>query len=105
MTGKPPEKRVKDPTLTVGTEVVEELGSSPQSVTVTRTVYNKDGSVLYDESWRTNYRGEKRVIRVGTKKKEPKPTAHDVDADHDDADHDDADADDPKPPPPPPPKP
>ena len=74
VTGKPPEKRVKDPTLTVGTEVVEELGSSPQSVTVTRTVYNKDGSVLYDESWRTNYRGEKRVIRVGTKKKEPPPT-------------------------------
>ena len=74
VTGKPPEKRVKDPTLTVGTEVVEELGSSPQSVTVKRIVYNKDGSVLYDETWRTNYRGEKRVIRVGTKKKdEPKP--------------------------------
>ena len=74
VTGKPPVKRVKDPTLTVGTEVVEELGSSPQSVTVTRTVYNRDGSVLYDETWRTNYRGEKRVLRVGTKKKaEPKP--------------------------------
>jgi len=70
VTGKPPEKRVKDPTLTVGTEVVEELGSSPQSVAVTRTVYNRDGSVLYEETWRTNYRGEKRVIRVGTKKKE-----------------------------------
>ena len=75
VTGKPPEKRVKDPKLTVGTEVVEELGSSPQSVSVTRTVYNQDGSVLYEETWRTNYRGEKRVIRVGTKKKveEPKP--------------------------------
>lgn len=74
VTGKPPEKRVKDPKLTVGTEVVEELGSSPQSVTVTRTVYNRDGSVLYDETWRTNYRGEKRLIRFGTKKKEkPKP--------------------------------
>jgi len=73
VTGKPPIKRVKDPTLTVGTQVVEELGSSPQSVTVKRTVYNKDGSVLYDETWRTNYRGEKRVIRVGTKKKEEEP--------------------------------
>ena len=73
VTGKPPEKRVKDPKLTVGTEVVEELGSSPQSVSVTRTVYNKDGSVLYEETWRTNYRGEKRVIRVGTKKKEVEP--------------------------------
>ncbi|HJV29338.1 MAG TPA: VanW family protein [Gaiellaceae bacterium] len=74
VTGKPPVKRIKDPTLTVGTQVVEEIGSSPQSVTVTRTVYNRDGSVLYDETWRTNYRGEKRVIRVGTKKKDkPKP--------------------------------
>jgi vancomycin resistance protein YoaR len=74
VTGNPPVKRIKDPKLTVGTEVVEELGSSPQSVTVTRTVYNRDGSVLYDETWRTNYRGEKRVIRVGTKKKEkPEP--------------------------------
>ena len=73
VTGKPPEQRVKDPKLTVGTEVVEELGSSPQSVTVKRVVYNRDGSVLYDETWQTNYRGEKRVIRVGTKKKEEQP--------------------------------
>jgi vancomycin resistance protein YoaR len=74
VTGKPPVKRVKDPKLTVGTQVVEEAGSSPQSVTVTRTVYNRDGSVLYEETWRTNYRGEKRVLRVGTKKKDkPKP--------------------------------
>jgi hypothetical protein len=28
--------------------------------------------VLYDETWRTAYRGEKRVIRVGTKKPDPK---------------------------------
>jgi vancomycin resistance protein YoaR len=74
VTGKPPVKRIKDPKLTVGTEVVEELGSLPQSVTVTRTVYNRDGSVLYDETWRTNYRGQKRVLRIGTKKKDkPKP--------------------------------
>ena len=74
VTGKPPVKRIKDPMLDKGTEVVEQIGSSPRSVTVTRTVYNRDGSVLYDETWRTNYRGERRVIRVGTKKKdETKP--------------------------------
>ena len=36
------------------------------------TVYNADGSVLYDETWNTSYRGEYREIRVGTKPK-PKP--------------------------------
>jgi vancomycin resistance protein YoaR len=74
VTGEPPIKRVKDPRLLVGTSVVEEQGSPPSTIVVERTVYNRDGSVLYDETWRTNYRGEKRVIRVGTKKKEePKP--------------------------------
>ena len=74
VTGGPPIKRVKDPKLVVGTQVVEEVGSPPRTIVVKRTVYNRDGSVLYDESWRTNYRGEERVIRVGTKKKEePKP--------------------------------
>jgi vancomycin resistance protein YoaR len=74
VTGEPPIKRVKDPRLFVGTKVVEEQGSPPRTIVVERTVYNRDGSVLYDETWRTNYRGEKRVIRVGTKKKaESKP--------------------------------
>ena len=43
---------------------------------VTRTVYNEEGEVIYDETWNTSYRGEYRVIRVGTKpppKPEPKP--------------------------------
>ncbi len=69
-----PIKRVPDPTMLKGKKVVEEAGAPPTSVVVKRTVYNRDGSVLYDETWRTNYRGEKRVIRVGTKKKaEEKP--------------------------------
>ena len=72
-TGEPPIERVPDPALFVGTKVVEESGSSPSTVSVKRTVYKKDGSVLYDETWRTNYLGEKRVIHVGTKKK-PEPT-------------------------------
>jgi vancomycin resistance protein YoaR len=77
ITGPVPIKRVPDPTMLVGERVVEEEGAPPRSVTVTRTVYNADGSVLYDEVWRTNYRGEKRVIRVGTKKAEPKPPPKD----------------------------
>jgi len=45
---------------------------------VTRTVYDEEGDVLHDETWNTSYRGEYRVIRVGTKippKPEPKPKA------------------------------
>ena len=74
VTGPVPIKRVPDPTLLVGTKVVEEVGSPPRSVTVKRTVYDREGDVLYDETWRTNYRGEKRVVRVGTKKKEEPKT-------------------------------
>ena len=77
VTGNPPVERIKDPTLVVGTQVVEEAGSPPRSIAVKRTVYDRDGSVLRDETWQTNYRGEKRVIRVGTKKKPeatPPPT-------------------------------
>ena len=72
VTGPVPIERVRDATLPIGTRIVEEGGSQPTRVTVTRTVYGPDGKVLYDETWRTAYRGEKRVIRVGTKKPDPK---------------------------------
>jgi vancomycin resistance protein YoaR len=75
--GVPPLKRVPDPSLTVGTTAVAEEGTAPTAVTVTRTVYRRDGSVLYDETWRTTYRGEKKVVRVGTKKPELKPDKDD----------------------------
>jgi uncharacterized protein YabE (DUF348 family) len=58
---------VPDPTLEKGTTVVEESGSPSSATSVERTVYNADGSVLYDETWNTSYRGEYRVVRVGTK--------------------------------------
>jgi hypothetical protein len=63
---------VPDPTLEKGTELVEEEGSSARATTVTRTVYGADGTVLHDETWNTSYRGEYRIVRVGTKPK-PKP--------------------------------
>jgi vancomycin resistance protein YoaR len=74
VTGPIPVKHVPDATLFVGTRVVEEVGAPPQSVTVERVVYESDGDVLYDETWRTNYRGEKSVVRVGTTKKETPTT-------------------------------
>ncbi len=69
-------RRIPDPTLEKGTTVVDAEGSQPSATSVDRTVYNADGSVLYDETWNTSYRGEYREIRVGTKPKpKPKPPA------------------------------
>ena len=58
-------KRVPDPGLFVGEKVIEEFGSPPRAVTVTRTVY-VGNRVLYGETWRTAYQSEPRVIRFGT---------------------------------------
>lgn len=75
-TGPAPIRQVKDPTLLRGQTEIEEEGSPARATSVTRTVYDEDGDVLHDETWNTSYRGEYRVIRVGTKpppKPEPKP--------------------------------
>jgi vancomycin resistance protein YoaR len=72
VTGPPPVERVKDAQLFKGQTAVEAEGQPSRAVTVTRTVYAEDGSVLYDETWSTRYLGEKRIVRVGTKPK-PKP--------------------------------
>ena len=72
VTGATRVRRLADPALEKGTSIVEEEGSPPSATSVDRTVYAADGSVLHDETWNTSYRGEYRVIRVGTKP-EPKP--------------------------------
>ena len=74
VTGPAPIRRVPDPELLKGRTQVEEEGSSAVATSVTRTVYDELGSVLHDETWNTSYRGEFRIIRVGTKlPPEPKP--------------------------------
>lgn len=72
--GPGPVRRVPDPELLRGETVLEEEGSPARAATVTRKVYDESGKLLHDETWNTNYRGEYRVIRVGTKAPpEPKP--------------------------------
>jgi vancomycin resistance protein YoaR len=71
-TGPAPIRRVKDPTLPKGETTVEEEGSPARATSVTRTVYDERGEILHDETWNTSYRGEYRIIRVGTKPP-PKP--------------------------------
>ena len=73
-TGGPPVRQEPDPTLERGTTVVAEEGTNSSAISVRRVVYSESGEVLRDEWWRTSYRGEYRIIRVGTKPPpEPKP--------------------------------
>jgi len=72
VTGPVPVERIKDKTIPIGKTVVEEEGTRPSRTSVTRTVYSSDGTLISEETWNTSYKGETRVVRVGTK---PKPKA------------------------------
>jgi vancomycin resistance protein YoaR len=78
VTGPAPVKRVKDPTIPVGKTVVEAEGSLPSKTSVTRTIYDADGKLIDEETWSTSYKGETRIVRVGTKPKAPKKPAADM---------------------------
>ena len=69
-----PVKKVKDPTLDKGEQVVEQAGVPSQATSVRRKVFDANGKLLYDTTWYSNYRAEPEVLRIGTKKK-PKPAA------------------------------
>jgi vancomycin resistance protein YoaR len=75
VTGPPPVKRIKDPSLFVGQTVVEESGSSSLKTSNERKVYDADGKLLFDTTFYSSYRGEMKVIRVGTKKRPKDETA------------------------------
>ncbi len=68
-TGAAPIKRIPDPTLYVGVKVVDESGSPSSATSVRRRVFTSSGALLYDNTWYSSYRGETRVVRVGTKPK------------------------------------
>jgi vancomycin resistance protein YoaR len=71
-TGAAPLQRVPDPTMFVGSTVVQESGEPSRSTSVRRRVYSANGKLLYDNTWYSSYRGEPRVVNVGTKPR-PKP--------------------------------
>ena len=72
-TGPPTVKRILDPNLYVGEQVVEDYGEPPRSVSVHRIVYDRKGHVLYDNTWYSSYVSEPKIVRVGTKAR-PGPT-------------------------------
>jgi vancomycin resistance protein YoaR len=71
--GPPPVKKIPDPALFKGETVVDETGEPSRSTSVRRLVYEPSGKLLYDNTWYSTYRGEPRVVRVGTKPRVVKP--------------------------------
>jgi vancomycin resistance protein YoaR len=72
-TGPAPLQRVPDPSLYVGQTSVQESGSPSLSTSVERKVYTPKGALLYDNTWYSSYRGEPRVVEVGTKPRPKQP--------------------------------
>jgi vancomycin resistance protein YoaR len=70
VTGPPPVKRMKDPSLFADQRAVEETGEPARATSVRRRVYDENGKLLHDAVFYSSYRGEHTVIRVGTK---PRP--------------------------------
>jgi vancomycin resistance protein YoaR len=62
----PPVREVEDPTLPVGTRVIEERGVSGRTIVVTRVV-TKNGMEVRRDTFRSVYRPTEEVVRVGTK--------------------------------------
>jgi vancomycin resistance protein YoaR len=77
VTGPVPVKRVSDPSLPKGRQVVQSYGEPPRSTSVTRVVYAPNGKVRSRTTWYSSYRGETQVVLVGTKGK-AKPKAGDT---------------------------
>jgi hypothetical protein len=72
-------KEVDDPTLDKGKRVTDEIGAPPRQTSVHRLVYDANGKLLYDNTWRSYYVGEPTLVRVGTKApaKKKKPAKKD----------------------------
>ena len=62
-----PVKETDDPTLEKGKRVTDEFGAPPRETSVHRLVYDANGKLLYDNTWRSFYVGEPTLVRVGTK--------------------------------------
>jgi hypothetical protein len=72
VTGEVPVEETEDPTLEKGKRVVDTYGAPPRETSVRRVVYDANGKLLYDNTWRSFYVGEPTLVRVGTKAP-PKP--------------------------------
>lgn len=58
-------KEVPDPALPVGKRVIEQNGADGRTIVVTRTV-RKNGTVVREDTFKSVYKAEEEVVRVGT---------------------------------------
>lgn len=65
----PKVKKIKDPTLPKGERVVESAGTPARYTSARRLVYDADGKLLHDDTWRSSYVSEPKIVRIGTKPK------------------------------------
>jgi vancomycin resistance protein YoaR len=75
---QPPVKKVPDPSLADGQQVVQDAGDPARKTSVRRRVYSAAGKLLSDTVFYSSYRAQQEVVLVGTKaapkkKKKPKP--------------------------------
>ena len=66
--GPVPVRTTTDAALLVGRTVVDVAGSPALQTSVERKVFDRNGTLLYDDHWSSHYRGEYRLVRVGSKK-------------------------------------
>jgi vancomycin resistance protein YoaR len=71
--GAPPVKKTIDPSLKPGEKIVDDPGVPAMSTSVTRDVYDKDGKLLYHDTWYSSYRASPKLVRVGPKAPKKKP--------------------------------
>ena len=71
--GVPPVKKTVDPSLKRGEKVVDYAGVPAMSTSVTRDVYDRDGKLLYHDTWYSSYRADPELVRVGPKPAKKKP--------------------------------
>jgi vancomycin resistance protein YoaR len=72
VTGQPAVKRIPDPGMWVGDQVVVDPGEPSRRTSVRRRVYTRNGKLLHDTTWSSWYRSEPTIVRYGTKPR-PKP--------------------------------
>jgi vancomycin resistance protein YoaR len=74
VTGPPNSKRIPDPKIWTGVQIVEKSGEPSRRTSVTRRVYSRNGKLTAEDTWTSWYRAEPKIVRYGTKERPKAPT-------------------------------
>jgi vancomycin resistance protein YoaR len=74
VTGPPNSKRVPDPNIWSGIQIVEKSGEPSRRTSVTRRVYSRNGKLIAEDTWTSWYRAEPKIVRYGTKERPQAPS-------------------------------